>query len=134
MTAILYPKFKQALLSPGINLATAAVKAALVDTGMVSFSAAHEFLSDISTGIVGTPVALANKSFANGVFDADNVNFMAVPGPTSLEALVLFIDTGTPATSRLMEWHDEAPGLPVTSNGGDIPVNWSDGASKIFAL
>jgi hypothetical protein len=49
------------------------------------------------------------------------------------EALILFIDTGTPGTSRLIGFYDAGvTGLPVTPNGGDINVTVN--ASGWFAL
>jgi hypothetical protein len=75
---------------------------------------------------------LASKTFANGVFDSADPSFTAVTGDVS-EALILFIDTGTPSTSRLIAFYDAGVGgLPVTPNGGDINLNVN--ASGWFAL
>ena len=134
---MLYPKWKEALLQASANSAlTGTVKAALIDTGTYTYSDAHQYLSDLS-GIVGTaaPVAgMTTKTYANGVFNADGVTFSAVSG-VSVEALVIYIDTGVAGTSRLVAYLDTGvTGLPVTPNGGDLIVTWDTGASKIFAL
>jgi hypothetical protein len=51
----------------------------------------------------------------------------------SVEALVIYIDTGVAGTSRLVAYIDTGvTGLPVTPNGGDITITWN--ASGIFAL
>ena len=64
--------------------------------------------------------------------DGDNVTFTAVSG-ASVEALVIYIDTGNTATSRLVAYIDTGvTGLPVTPNGGDISITWN--ASGIFQL
>lgn len=131
MSAI-YPKAKEQMLQGGINLSSATVKAALIDTGTYTYSAAHEFYSDV-TGVVGTPVTLGTKTFVNGVFDAADSSFTAVTG-VSAEAILIFIDTGTAGTSRLIAYIDSATGLPVTPNSGDINITWDSGANKIFAL
>ena len=48
--------------------------------------------------MVGTESpAFTTKTFTDGVFDADNIVFSAVTGNT-VEAIVLFVDTGVPAT------------------------------------
>lgn len=126
-----YPKFKEALLQASANSAlTGVVKAALVDTAVYTYSAAHEFQTSL-TGVVGTAQTLASKTYVNGVFDAADVVFTAVTGAT-VEALVLYIDTGTPATSRLVLYVDTASGLPATPNGGDITVTWN--ASGILSI
>jgi hypothetical protein len=107
------------------------VKVALVDTDTYTYSAAHDFLDDLS-GVVGTAQTIGNTTVTGGVFDGDNVTFSAVTGD-SVEALVIYIDTGDSATSRLVAYIDTGQtGLPVTPNGGDISVTWS--ASGIFAL
>ena len=48
--------------------------------------------------------------------------------------MVIYQDTGDVNTSRLIAFIDTATGLPVTPNGGDIVVEWSNGAVKIFKL
>lgn len=131
MASAIYPLFKQALLQGTYDLSTAVVRAVLVDTGTYTYSAAHDFYNDLS-GVVGTESgALASKTFTNGTFDAADITFTAVTGSTA-EAIVLFVDTGNPATDALIAYLDSATGLPVTPNGGDINVTWN--ASGIFTL
>ena len=67
------------------------------------------------------------------MFDAADVTFPEVSG-NSVEAIVLFKDTGDPATSPLIAFIDSGTGIPVSPNGGDIAVAWDNGASRIFAL
>lgn len=133
MANALYPKWKEALIQNSTDSSlTGTVKVALVDTGTYTYSAAHQFLSDL-TGVVGTAQTIgATKSYTNGVFDGGDVTFSSVSGNT-VEALVLYIDTGTAGTSRLVAYVDTGvTGLPVTPNGGNINVTWN--ASGIFAL
>lgn len=131
MANLLYPLYKQSLLGAGVNLVSGTVKVALIDTSVYTYSAAHQFFSSI-TGVVGTPVALANKSVLLGVFDADNPSFGATSGATA-EAIVFYVDTGTPATSALLAYFDTGVGnLPVTPNGGVIDLTLN--VAGIFAL
>lgn len=116
-----YPAYKDALLAGAADVAldTGTVKAALVDTGTYTYSAAHDFLDDLS-GVVGTAQTLTGKSISGGWFDSADVTWSAVTGAT-VEAIVIYIDTGNPATSRLVHYMDTGQtGLPVTPNGGDI--------------
>jgi hypothetical protein len=108
------------------------VRAALVDTGTYTYNSAHEFLTSL-TGVVGTAQTIgATKSYTNGVFDGGDVIYTAVTGATA-EAIVIYIDTGTAGTSRLVAFLDTGvTNLPVTPNGGDITVTWN--ASGIFAI
>lgn len=134
MANAIYPKYKEAILgaATNTNLLTGTVKVALVDTGTYTYSAAHEFLTSLS-GTVGTAQTIgATKSVTNGLFDGGDVTFTAVTG-NSAEALVIYIDTGSSATSRLVAYIDTGvTGLPVSPNGGDISITWN--ASGIFQL
>lgn len=133
MANAIYPLYKQALLdaSANVDINDGTVKVALIDTGTYTYSAAHEFLSSL-TGVVGTAQTIANTTVTNGLFDGDNVTFTAVSG-NSVEALVIYIDTGVAGTSRLVAYIDTSvTGLPVTPNGGDISITWN--ASGIFQL
>ena len=132
MASVVYPKFKEGLLQGTWNLSSAVVRAVLIDTGTYTYSAAHDNYNDLS-GVVGTEsAAMDGKTFTNGTFDANNITFSAVTGST-VEASILFVDTGNAATDALICFIDSASsGLPVTPNGGDITVAWN--ASGIFAL
>lgn len=133
MANAIYPKFKEALMQAASNSSLAGtVKVALVDTGVTAYSAAHDFYDDISAAVVGTPQTIGNKTYTNGTLDGDDVTFTAVAGDRA-EAIVIYIDTGNPATSRLVAYLDTGQtGLPVTPNGGDISISWN--ASGIFTL
>jgi hypothetical protein len=133
MANAIYPKWREALMQGTANTSLAGtVKAALVDTAVYTYNAAHDFVDDLSTARVGTDQTLGTKTFTDGVFDAANSVFPAVSGAT-VEAIVIYVDTGVAGTSRLVAYIDTgATGLPVTPNGGDINVNWN--ASGIFRL
>ena len=134
MANALYPKWKEQLLqfTTNNNLSAGTVKVALVDTGVYTYSSASQFYSSVSAAAVGTPQTIGSKTFVNGVFSGGNVTFSAVTG-ASVEALVIYIDTGSTATSPLVAYIDASvTGLPVTPNGGDITITWN--GSGIFAL
>lgn len=141
MANALYNKFKQKIIDPGtlgptsadsVDLANDTIKLALVDTGVYTFNANDEFYSSVTSAVVGTPQTLTSKTVTNGTFDAADVTFTAVTG-ASVEALVIYKDTGTAATSSLVAYMDTvAAGLPVTPNGGNIIVQFN--AAGIFTL
>lgn len=132
MANALYPLWKEALLQASSNSAlTGTVKAALVDTGTYTYSAAHQFLSSLS-GVVGAAVTLGTKTYTNGAFDFADPTWTAVSG-ASAEAIVLYIDTGVAGTSRLVAFIDTGvTGLPVTPSGADITL--AVNASGLFTL
>lgn len=132
MANAIYPKAKESWLQGGINMASGDVRAALVDTASYTYSASHQYYSSVSSAVVGTPVTLTSKTFTDGVFKAANSTFTAVSGAT-VEAVVIYVDTGNAATSPLIAYVDSGQtGLPVTPNGGDIVIAWSTGANGIF--
>lgn len=133
MANAVYPLYKQALLdaSSNVDVNDGTVKVALIDTGTYTYSSAHDFYDDLS-GVVGTPQTIANTTVTNGLLDGDNVTFTALSGNT-VEALVIYIDTGVAGTSRLVAYIDTGvTGLPLTPNGGDVTITWS--GSGILSL
>jgi hypothetical protein len=135
MANALYDKGRQRFLEGQFNWLTDTIKVLMVDTGAYTpVLASHEFLSDVSNSArITTPVTLTGKSTTGGAADAADVTFSAVSGP-SIEALIIYKDTGVEATSPLIAYIDTATGLPITPNGGDIIVTWDNGTNKIFKL
>jgi len=133
MANALYPKAKEAFLNGSINMIANTITIALIDTGVYTYSTTHQYRSDISNSAVISTSTLANKTIANGVFDADDALFSSVTGANA-EALIIFSDSAIQGTSRLIAYIDSATGLPILPNGGDITVAFSSGSSRIFAL
>lgn len=132
MANVLYPKGKEAILAGDVHLDSDTIKVALIDTDTVSYNSAHDFLDDILAGVVGTAVTLGSKTITNGVFDSADPTWSAVSGNT-VEAIVMYVDSGSAATSQLIAWYDTGiTGLPLTPNGGD--VTYTVHASGWFAL
>ena len=127
MASVFYPKGKElalGLLCGSGTKPTGTLKAALVDTGTYTYSAAHQYYSSV-TGVVGTPVAIGSPTYTSGVLDGADVTVTAVTGNT-VEAIVVYLDTGSAATSPLVAYIDSASaGLPFTPNGGDAIVTWN---------
>lgn len=106
--------------------------------------ATHEFLSDVAAGsILGTTAVFSSKTvntsgpYVGGVLDAADVTFPSVVAGTTLEAVIIYKDTGTTSTSPLILYLDSASittGLPVTSNGTDINLTWDNGTNRIAKI
>jgi hypothetical protein len=133
MANAFYPSALEKFLSGGLDLTSLTIKAALVDTGTYTFSSAHDFYDDVSAGVIGTPVTLASKTVTAGVFDAADATFTGVSGAT-VEAVVIYNDTGTPGTSDLICYIDTGTGFPLTPDGGNIDLSFDAGANKIFKI
>ena len=123
----IYPLFKQAMMTAGANVAlnTGTIRVTLVDAADYVYDDAHDFFNDVPSGSRVATAALTNPTVsALGTFDADDVTFPTVTGDPS-EALVIWKDTGTEATSRLVAYLDTGiVGLPVTPGGGNVSVTW----------
>ena len=137
----LYPIWKAKLLTDSLggnaNLDETGVEgtfALLIDTGVYSYSDAHDFFNDLS-GVVGTATGeeITSPTTTSGVFDGDNVTFSSVSGNT-VEAIVIYRkNAGANTTHYLVAFIDTGvTGLPVTPNGGDITITWN--ASGIFEV
>ena len=141
MANSLFNPGREGFLIGEIDWDTATVKAYLVRG--YSFTASHKFTTDV-TGAGGTLVSnvtLASKTFTDGVADAADVTFTSVGAGAAITSIILIqtsavtggADVGA-GSQRLIGFIDTATNLPVTPNGGNIDVGWSNGADKIFKL
>ena len=134
MSNALYDKGRNAFLDGNIDWTSDTIKAILIDTDDYTVNlATDDFLDDVPGASRVATATLAGKAAVDGVADASDTVFSSVTGDVS-EAIVVYKDTGTEATSALIAYIDSATGLPVTPNGGDITVQWDSGANKIFKL
>ena len=106
---------------------------ALIDTGTVTYNAAHDFYDDIAAGVVGTPVEITTNTMAAGVFDGDDCVYTALTG-NSVEALILYRkNAGANSTWPLVAYIDTGiTGVPFTPSGGNVTIAWN--ASGIFTF
>ena len=135
MANALYDHGREGFLDGSIDWDTDDIRCILIDTDDYSVDlAAHDNLDDIpGAARVAVSGAFAGKTVAAGVANANDVTFSSVTGDPC-EAIVIYKHTGTESTSRLIAYIDNATNLPVTPNGGDITVQWSEVAEKIFKL
>lgn len=134
MANALYAKGKEKMLSAQINFPSDTIKVALVKNDYAQNLSTDEFYTDISASVIGTPQTLASKTVTGGVFDALDITFAAVPAGSTCEGVVIYKDTGTASTSPLLIYVDTITGFPLATSGGDIQVQWDNGAYRIFSL
>ena len=134
MANVLYDPGRDAFLNGDIDYTNDTIRVYLVDNGDYTFSAAHQYLSQVAAAGRVAYAALAGKSTSSGIADATDTVLSSVTGD-QCESLVLCKWTGDENTSPLIGYIDTAAaGLPVTPNGGDITITWDNGANKIFKL
>lgn len=135
MANALYPLARQAFGAGNLNWTGQDFKVVLL-TSAYTYDAADEFESDL-TGIIDESGNLAGKTNVLGVMDANDVVLSTVTAGSTISQLVVFQDTGTPATSRLVLYFDRLATsvlIDVDTDNGDVTVIWSDGMNKIFKL
>lgn len=142
MATVIYNSFKGAELNGGIDWAdnaTTTIKAMLVTVGYTADIDAHTHADDITNEVVGTGYVAGGKAFIGRTIAVDNVSDLATYDGDNLtwststitaRGLVLYKDTGTPATSPLIGYFDFT--TDKISVIGDFVVNWN--ANGIFTV
>lgn len=131
MANAIYPSFKQWLWTGGTPLA-GTIKATLLDLAFYSYSAAHQFYSDVPSSARLSAAGVGHPSAAGATLFGDNALFSSAAGPPA-GAIVLWADTSVDTTSHLIVYLDTGiAGLPVTPNGGNIQLSWD--VAGIFSL
>ena len=133
-----YGLYIQEQLTPNnpVDWAADNIKVVLVDTALYAVNInVDQFLSAVPVGArIATSANLAGKTSALGVADANDVTIAIPAAQPSIEALVVYKDTGVDATSKLIAYIDTGTGLPFTPppGGGNETVQWN--AAGIFSL
>jgi hypothetical protein len=113
-----------------IDLLVDTIKVRLLRTSAYTFNQLHDFADDLPAAIV-TDVTLGTKSTTEGSFDAADSVFPSVPNGAAIDALAIYKDTGSAATSPLILYLD---GFSVTPNGGDITLQWASTSPWIWTV
>ena len=134
MANALYGKGKEHILNGDIDIDTATIKAILLSSSYVPSLSTHEIISDVSTYRLNTDQTLLGVTKALGVVDANDVTFTAVAAGATAKYVAIYKDSGVAGTSYLIALYDTITNFPVTTNGGDIVIQWDNGVNKLFAL
>jgi len=86
---------------------------------------AIQFYSDISAGVIGTPVAMATsgRSTTGGLFKGPLTTLLSVPTGTTTELVALYKDTGTAGTSPVIGFMVGS----LTTDGNNVAVSAPNG-------
>ena len=134
MANMLFTKAKEKILQGQIDLLTDDIKVVIVSTSYVQSMTSDEFLSEVEDFILGAPMALTSRSVSGGAFDGADLNFTGIAAGNDTEGVLIFKNTGNPATSPLIFYADQISGFPMTTSGAAIEIKWDDGDYKIFKL
>lgn len=141
MTSTLYNSAKTALLNGGIDLLSDTLKVALVSASYVPDVDTHQYYDDVTDEISGTGYTAGGKTLTGKTITQDDANDCArfdAADPTwsvstfTTRAAVIYIDTGTPATSPLLAYVDFSQDYSQT--GEDFTIEWhADGVLTLGA-
>lgn len=99
-----------------------------------SFNTTDQHLSDIVSGDrVTAGIAISTPSFTGRLFKFAPFLFPAVTNGATISSVVLYIDTGTESTSKLLVFCDTGLDLPITGTGADISCT-PDQTLGLFSL
>jgi hypothetical protein len=132
----IYGKAKQSLLNGEFNISSDSLKVLLVTDSYVPSQNTDQFVSNISGSYIKQRTSsLTNVTNILGVIDADDVTVAEYSG-LAFKALVIYKDSGTDSTSRLLAYIDTATGIPFAgiNSATNITINWSNGSNKIISL
>ena len=134
MANALYDTGRNAFLRGDLSWNSHTFKVVLVSSSYTVNLTSHQYLSSIPSGArVATSSALTTSLPGAGVADASDITFTSVTG-SQVTQFVIYRDTGVEATSQLVAFFDTAINLPITPNGGDITLTWSNDSNRIFKL
>lgn len=136
MANAFYTQYKENLGLELHHMTTDTFRAYLIDLADYTFSAAHDFVSDVAAGSIVAQVALTSPTFTGGVFDTADFAWTTVSGDQS-EAVIIANYTGNSAGAdsarQLVIFYDTGmTGMPVTPSGGNI--NFTVHGSGWFTL
>lgn len=133
MANVLFDKGRQNFLEADIDWLADDIKVVLIKS-TYTLDQADEFIADVGATLNGESANLGTKDSTSGVADAADTSLTATDA-AACNALILFKDTGNPATDLLIAYIDTATGLPFTpAAGGTVNIAWDNGANKIFKL
>jgi hypothetical protein len=121
-TSRLYTNFITEFNNSTIDLVSDSIKIIPVDENYV-FSAEHIYLSELGTDALEPAVSLTGNKFMTGTdtfrYGTRKAKFISVTG--SVNAFVLYVDTGNAATSQLISYHNEDfNNITKEMTGGDL--------------
>lgn len=132
--SFVYTKGAAKMLAGTIAFDADDIKAMLVDDLYGYDQHNDEFVADIASHRVGTDVLLSGVDVSGGFLDANDANWTGLPTGPYVQAVVIYKDTGNPATSPLLFYIDAITGLPLEMTGADRTVQWDNGGYGIYSL
>ncbi len=133
MASALNKNSKGEMTKGNIDLLNDTIKYAWMDPSYTFDPDNDDYYSDISSDIASgsTDGTLSSKTVTANVFDSANPSQVSQTITGGTDKVILYKDTGTPATSSVIGCFDIVEGT-LTPINGTLAIGWS--ASGIFSL
>ena len=136
MANTIYNKFYQGLGDGEFDFGVDTIKIALVTSAYTPdfTDTGDEFESDLGAAVLDE-MALTGLAWVDRILDATDITITFPDNNGGIGiALVLYKDTGTPSTSRLIAYFNTLTGLPYTQDGNDDSITFNvNGILKLGA-
>jgi len=137
MANFLYPIFKRKLMEGTVNLTTDTLRMGLFTAGALPTAASTAV--DIATIVNSSTINLKDtiltgkiiEGTTSAVFDCNDPTFSTVSGG-EVTCVIVWKEDG--AVKLPIAYIDSGSGLPFTPTGGNVIINISNSATKLFAL
>lgn len=130
----------QAALQSEFNNTGGTLKMVLLTSAYTYNPATHQFFSSVTVGArvatqsITSPAVVITTT-GTVALDADDVVFATVPSGQTVTQAIIYKDTGTEATSRIVLHLDTITNFPITTTPGmSVTVTFSAGNNRIAAL
>lgn len=132
-TDFVYATARQALNKAQINLSSVTIGAALVSSVYSPAPATDQYLSGIPSAAILEQVDLTGVAVsASGWLQGTIPQLLSFIAAVPCVALVLFVDTGNPATSQLLYYSSTGVGFPFLPSGFNYVVAYDQAAGGFF--
>lgn len=124
LTDLVYASARDDFADARISWPDAVVKCALIGPGYVPLLT-HVFMSDVPAGsVLARSANLTNLTHTNGVCAGLIPTFESLLLTEQVMGMLLFIDTGVDATSRLVYFSSAGVGFPFFAQGFDYFIGY----------
>lgn len=135
MSTFVYDNARSLAATAQLNWpAAGTVKAALLSEAYTPNAHLDVNLSDVPGGAVIISTTMSGLAQANGICTGTIPEFMAFINAATVVGLLIYIDSGNPATSPLIYYSDEGVGFPFQPLGFNYAVGADLTAGGFFQL
>lgn len=122
-----YKYGKAQLGRKAIDLSADDIRVLITTSAYVPNLATDKHVSDIpGASILARSGAMTGQTWPDtAIFDANDVNFAAVAGGSTITNIVVYAYNAADASATLLGLIDTVTGLPLATNGSDVLIVWA---------